>query len=114
MRLGTGIAGALSRPVPILAMHTSSLCELAPGRTVLGLGASTEAIVSGWMGMPFDRPRARTRQAVEQARVLLKGERVLALTASEARMSGGLTFYRKGPANPRPSGEGTGDGSHPG
>jgi probable F420-dependent oxidoreductase len=75
MRLGTGIAGALTRPAPILAMHASSLSELAPGRTVLGLGASTETIVSGWMGMPFDRPRARTRQAVEQVRALLRGER---------------------------------------
>ena len=27
---------------------------------------------------------------------MLKGERVAALTAAEARLSGGLTFYRKG------------------
>jgi hypothetical protein len=27
---------------------------------------------------------------------LLKGERVVALTATETRLSGGLTFYRKG------------------
>jgi 5,10-methylenetetrahydromethanopterin reductase len=27
------------------------------------------------MGMPFDRPRTRTRQAVEQVRALLRGER---------------------------------------
>jgi alkanesulfonate monooxygenase SsuD/methylene tetrahydromethanopterin reductase-like flavin-dependent oxidoreductase (luciferase family) len=76
MRVGTGIAGAFTRPPQILAMHASSLWELAPGRTVLGLGSSTEAIVSDWMGIPFDRPRTRTRQAVEQVRALLQGERV--------------------------------------
>ena len=57
-------------------MHASSLSELAPGRVVLGLGSSTETIVSGWMGMPFDRPRSRTRQVVERLRALLGGERV--------------------------------------
>lgn len=76
MRVGTGIAGALTRPPPVLAMHAASLSELAPGRVVLGLGSSTETIVSGWMGMPFDRPRSRTRQAVEQVRAMLRGDRV--------------------------------------
>jgi probable F420-dependent oxidoreductase len=76
MRVGTGIAGALTRPVPVLAMHAASLAELAPGRVVLGLGSSTEAIVSGWMGMTFDRPRTRVRRAAEQVQALLSGERV--------------------------------------
>ena len=76
MRLGCAIAPVFFRPAGLLAMHAATLGELAPGRFVLGVGSSTPVVVEQWMGIPFSRPVARTRQTVEAVRALLAGERV--------------------------------------
>ena len=79
LRLGTGIAPAFTRPAALLAMHAAAMSELAPGRFVLGIGASTPTIVSDWMGIPFARPLARTRETANTVRRLMAGERVGAM-----------------------------------
>ncbi|MGH7775763.1 MAG: LLM class flavin-dependent oxidoreductase [Candidatus Dormibacterales bacterium] len=75
LRLGTSIVPALTRPAGLLAMSAASLADLAPGRFTLGLGVSTEAVVSGWMGLEWSRPVERTKEALVQVRALLAGER---------------------------------------
>jgi alkanesulfonate monooxygenase SsuD/methylene tetrahydromethanopterin reductase-like flavin-dependent oxidoreductase (luciferase family) len=42
---------------------------------VLGLGSSSDVIVERWNGVPFERPLARMRAAVEELRPVLAGER---------------------------------------
>ena len=76
LRLGTSIVPVFTRPPGLLAMSAAGLAELAPGRFVLGVGGSTETIVSGWMGVPFARPLTRVRETVLTVRALLGGERV--------------------------------------
>lgn len=90
LRLGTSIVPVFTRPPGLLAMSAAGLAELAPGRFVLGLGGSTETIVTGWMGVPFERPLKRVRETVLTVRSLLEGERV-----------GKLTLFRP-PAEPPP------------
>ncbi|MGH7903992.1 MAG: LLM class flavin-dependent oxidoreductase [Candidatus Dormibacteraceae bacterium] len=79
MRLGTSIVPVFTRPAGLIAMSAAALGELAPGRFVLGLGSSTEAVVTGWMGLPYGRPLTRLRDTVLAVRALLDGERVGAM-----------------------------------
>jgi alkanesulfonate monooxygenase SsuD/methylene tetrahydromethanopterin reductase-like flavin-dependent oxidoreductase (luciferase family) len=47
----------------------------APGRFVLGLGASTENMVDRWYGLQFARPLTRVRETVLLLRQILRGEK---------------------------------------
>jgi probable F420-dependent oxidoreductase len=76
LRLGTAIAGIYSRGPGLLAMSAAALCEAAPGRFVLGIGASSQAIVEGWNAARFERPLARVRDTLRFLRRALAGERV--------------------------------------
>ena len=76
LRLGTAIASVFSRGPGLLAMEAAALADAAPGRFVLGLGASSEAIVSGWNDTKFEKPYSRMRDALRFLRCALAGERV--------------------------------------
>jgi probable F420-dependent oxidoreductase len=75
-RLGAAIAGVYTRGPALLAMEAAALAELAPGRFVLGIGASSEAIVEGWNAARFERPLARVRDTLRFLRAALAGERI--------------------------------------
>ena len=75
-RLGTAIVSSYTRGPAILAMSAAAVEQAAPGRFVLGIGASTEAIVQGWNGIPFNRPVSSVREAVRRMRQALAGERM--------------------------------------
>jgi probable F420-dependent oxidoreductase len=76
LRLGTAIAPVYTRGPGLLAMSASTLAELAPGRFVLGIGASSPVIVENWNGGSFDAPFARTRDTLHFLRAALAGEKV--------------------------------------
>ena len=76
MRLGTCIVPVYTRPPGLIAMQAAALAGLAPGRFVLGLGASTPTVVETWLGVPFKLPLTRTRETVVAVRSLLAGEKV--------------------------------------
>lgn len=75
IRLGTAIVQLGTRTVPLLAASATSLGELCGGRFALGVGASTRAIIDGWHGLSYDRPRERMSEALPLLRALLAGER---------------------------------------
>jgi probable F420-dependent oxidoreductase len=75
-RLGAAIAGVYTRGPALLAMEAASLAELAPGRFVLGIGSSSEAITAGWNAVRFERPLARVRDTLRFLRAALAGERI--------------------------------------
>lgn len=79
LRLGTSIVPAPTRPAGLLAMSAASVAHQAPGRFVLGLGTSTRAVVSGWMGLDWPSPMDHIRQKLIDVRALLAGERLGAL-----------------------------------
>jgi probable F420-dependent oxidoreductase len=57
-------------------MSAAALADLAPGRFVLGIGASSETIVTGWNGIAYDPPLARTRDVLRFLRQAFAGEKV--------------------------------------
>ncbi len=64
IRLGTGIAVALSRSPMHLAYLGHDLQVLSKGRFLLGLGSQVKAHVERRFSTPFDRPAARMRELV--------------------------------------------------
>jgi probable F420-dependent oxidoreductase len=76
LRLGTAIAPAFTRGPALLAQTAASMSDAAPGRFVLGLGASSPAIVESWNAIPFEHPFERTRDTLRFLRRALAGEKV--------------------------------------
>jgi probable F420-dependent oxidoreductase len=76
LRLGTAIVPTFTRGPALIAMSAAALASVAPGRFVLGLGASSPVIVGKWNGIPFDRPYQRSRDVLRAVRTALAGERV--------------------------------------
>jgi probable F420-dependent oxidoreductase len=76
LRLGTAIAPAFTRGPATLAQTAASMCQAAPGRFALGVGASSPAIVESWNGIPYERPFERTRDVLRFLRRALTGEKV--------------------------------------
>jgi probable F420-dependent oxidoreductase len=74
LRLGTAIVPAFTRGPSLIAMSAAALADAAPGRFVLGLGASSPAIVENWNGIPFTEPFRRTRDVLRAVRTALAGE----------------------------------------
>jgi 5,10-methylenetetrahydromethanopterin reductase len=76
VRLGTSIIGIYSRTPAITAMAATTLDMLSGNRTVIGLGASTPAIVENWHGVHFDMPARRMKEYIELVRLITQGEKV--------------------------------------
>lgn len=76
VRLGLALAPVYTRPPALTAMSAASVQALSGGRFVLGLGASSPAIVEGWMGEAFEQPVERVREYVEIVRAALEGRKV--------------------------------------
>jgi probable F420-dependent oxidoreductase len=76
LRLGTAIVSSFTRGPALLAQSAAAMAAAAPGRFVLGLGASSDVIVQGWNGIAFDKPYSRTRDVLRFLRAALAGERV--------------------------------------
>jgi probable F420-dependent oxidoreductase len=76
LRIGTAVVPVYTRTPSVFAGAAGSVAQLAPGRFVLGIGASSETIVQAWGGVPFEKPLAHVREAVTVIRQMLAGERV--------------------------------------
>ena len=72
MRFGTAIANVFTRGPALLAQQASAVAEIAPGRFVLGVGASSPAIVESWNGIELRKPLERVRIAARRPRRLLR------------------------------------------
>jgi probable F420-dependent oxidoreductase len=76
LRLGTAIVPVFTRGPALIAMSAATMSAAAPGRFVLGLGASSPAIVESWNGLDFTEPYQRTRDVLRIVKQALAGERV--------------------------------------
>lgn len=74
-RLGTGIVGVFQRGPALLAQEAAALADASGGRFALGIGSSSDRIVEGWNGIPFQRPLSRVRETLDFLRTALDGER---------------------------------------
>jgi probable F420-dependent oxidoreductase len=75
VRLGTGVVGVFQRGPALLAQQAAALADASGGRFALGIGASSDRIVDGWNGIPFERPLQRVSETVDFLRPALAGER---------------------------------------
>jgi probable F420-dependent oxidoreductase len=75
MRLGTGIVGVFQRGPALLAQEAAALASGSRGRFVLGIGSSSDRIVEGWNGIPFERPLSKVRETLDFLDAALAGER---------------------------------------
>jgi probable F420-dependent oxidoreductase len=74
-RLGTGIVGVFQRGSALLAQEAAALASASDDRFVLGIGSSSDRIVEGWNGIPFERPLSKVRETLGFLRTALAGER---------------------------------------
>jgi probable F420-dependent oxidoreductase len=74
-RLGTGIVGVFQRGPALLAQEAAALADASHGRFVLGIGSSSDRIIEGWNGIPFEKPLSKVRETVEFLQTALAGER---------------------------------------
>jgi len=74
-RLGTGIVGVFQRGPALLAQEAAALADASRGRFVLGIGSSSDRIIEGWNGIPFEKPLSKVRETLEFLRAALAGER---------------------------------------
>ena len=84
----TVVSGVLSiwgRTPATLAMSAATLHQISDGRYVLGLGASTKALVEGFHDVPFHRPADKLRDVTAKVRALLAGERASLDRTPQAR-----------------------------
>jgi probable F420-dependent oxidoreductase len=76
LQLGVAIIPAYTRGPALLAQSVAAMAEAAPGRFTLGLGTSSDVIVTRWNGVPFEEPYKRVRDTIRFLRSALAGEKV--------------------------------------
>jgi F420-dependent oxidoreductase-like protein len=74
LTIASGIINVYSRTPALIAQTAAGMDAVSGGRSILGLGASGPQVIEGWHGVPYDRPLARTRDAVEIVRRALRRE----------------------------------------
>ena len=75
VRLGTGVVGVFQRGPALLAQQSAAMADASGGRFALGIGASSDRIVEGWNGIPFERPYSKVAETVDFLKVALAGDR---------------------------------------
>ncbi|HEY5111425.1 MAG TPA: LLM class F420-dependent oxidoreductase [Acidimicrobiales bacterium] len=76
LNLGVAVTPVYTRGPGLLAMSISSLAEIAGGRFIMGLGASSQPVVERWNGISYDKPYARTRDVLRFVKSALEGEKI--------------------------------------
>ncbi len=69
--LGTGIVPTYPRHPIVAVQQTHVINEIAPGRFILGIGASHKSRIEGMYKMPFKTPLNHTREYLHIVRTLL-------------------------------------------
>ena len=76
IRLATGVLPIFTRTPSLMAQSAATLQDFSGGRFALGIGVSSQTVVTRWNGVPYDRPLDRMREYVAVVRALLRGEKV--------------------------------------
>jgi len=75
IRVGTGVVGVFQRGPALLAQQAAAMADATGGRFALGIGASSDRIVEGWNGIPFEKPYSKVAETVDFLDTALRGER---------------------------------------
>lgn len=85
IRLMSGILSVWGRTPGTIAMTAATLADVSEGRFVLGLGASTRALVEGFHGIAFRQPAQKLQTVTQSVRQILRGERAPLPSGIETR-----------------------------
>ena len=75
MRVGVAVTPVYTRAPSVLAATANVLGQVYPGRFVMGLGSSSETIMTRFNGIPLDKPLTRVKETAIIVRRMLTGER---------------------------------------
>jgi probable F420-dependent oxidoreductase len=73
-RIGIAVVPVYTRTPVVLASSAATLAHLAPGRIVIGLGASSHAMIEGWHGLKLEKPLTRVKETALALRQALSGQ----------------------------------------
>lgn len=73
IQVGTCITNIYLRPPPLAALHAMTIDRFAPGRLILGLGTSSEALNNVY-GIAMDKPAVALRNYIATLGSALRGE----------------------------------------
>lgn len=97
IRIGVAVTPVYTRSPAVLAATANALGQILPGRFVLGLGSSSQTMMTGWHGIALDKPVTRVRETAQMVRSMLAGEKSN-FDLVTLRSHG----YRQFPMDPRP------------
>lgn len=75
LRIGMAIVPVYTRSPTVLAASADILGQALPGRFVLGLGSSSEAILQAFNGIKLEKPLTRVKETAILVRSMLNGEK---------------------------------------
>ena len=58
-----------------MSSEAAAAADASGGRFALGIGASSDRIIEGWNGMPFEKPLSKMSETIDFLRTALSGER---------------------------------------
>lgn len=76
LQLGVAVTPVYTRGPALLAMSIAAMAEAAPGRFIMGLGASSQPVVERWNGIAYEEPFTRTRDVLRFVTRALDGEKI--------------------------------------
>lgn len=96
LRIGMAIVPVYTRSLTVLAASTDVIAQALPGRFVLGLGSSSEAIMQNFNGIKLEKPLTRVKETAIVVRSILQGEKTNFTDLSTVYSRG----YSQLPTNP--------------
>ena len=75
MRIGTAITPVYMRSPAVFAAQANVLAQIFPGRFVMGLGSSSQAIVETFNGIKLEKPLTRVKETAIMVRHMLSGQK---------------------------------------
>ena len=75
MRVGVAVTPVYTRTPAVFAATANVLAQMLPGRFVLGLGSSSQAIMERFNGIALERPLTRVKETAIVVRSMLAGEK---------------------------------------
>lgn len=75
LRIGMAIVPVYTRSPTVLAASADVIGQALPGRFVLGLGSSSEAILQAFNGIKLEKPLTRVKETAIVVRDMLQGEK---------------------------------------
>jgi len=95
LRVGVAVTPVFTRSPSVLAATAQVIGQVLPGRFVMGLGASSQTMMSNWNGLDYQKPLTRVKETAQLVRTMLSGEKTG--FEGETLTSRG---YRQPPADP--------------